>query len=174
MSGGKNYYRTGLKSFAYINTHTETHRVIVYIFSPTVMTTCRPASALLLIYGYYKQTWIQGIMDYLAEFSVLSLFCLISTQYVFYFSISCRGKGSRSKSILDKNQRRPTFINCRGPWLGDQRGQLWRHHLPGGVDKKLGHKTRQTQVKKRRHSYRFFYIFRMLSKNITKTIKVIW
>ena len=40
------------RSLAYINTHT--FRVIVYICVPTnSMTTCSPASVLLLIYGYY-------------------------------------------------------------------------------------------------------------------------
>ena len=38
---------------SWIGTHTQTHRVIVYICSPTnSMTTCRPASVLFLIYGY--------------------------------------------------------------------------------------------------------------------------
>ena len=41
---------------SWIGTHTHTHRVIVYICLPTnSMTTCRPASVLLFIYGFYKQ-----------------------------------------------------------------------------------------------------------------------
>ena len=43
-----------------VHTHTQTHRVIVYIWSPTnSMTTCRPTSVLLLIYDwcYLARHW---------------------------------------------------------------------------------------------------------------------
>ena len=44
--------RTRLRSLAYISTHT--HRVIVYMCLTTLITTCRPASVLIIIYGHYS------------------------------------------------------------------------------------------------------------------------
>ena len=42
--------RTGLRSLAYINTHTQTGLLCIYVYQHLFITTCRPASVLILIY----------------------------------------------------------------------------------------------------------------------------